>query len=107
MVECIESELKNTRATGSDIAVVLRSVLNILQKVPSTARWAFTVKSDRSFKARQFVLGWKQKHCIAYGITFFYRFYLLVIASAKKANIPDVQTVLLSWFQTEINYTFQ
>ena len=44
-LKAIESEPKRTRtATGSDVAVVvLRSVLNILQKVTST-RWAFKVK---------------------------------------------------------------
>ena len=39
-LNAIESELKSTRATGSDVAVVLRSVINIPQKVTST-RWTF------------------------------------------------------------------
>ena len=58
-LKAIESELKSTRATtGSDVAVVLRSVLNIPQKVTSTInRWSFKEKSDRSSKARQAVLG--------------------------------------------------
>ena len=55
-------------------------------------------KSDRGSKARQAVLGWKQKHgSIDYVITFVCRFDLLVIASAKRVNIPDVQNVLLGW----------
>ena len=46
-LKAIESELKITRATlCSDVAVVLRSVLNIPQKVTSTTRWAFKEKSD-------------------------------------------------------------
>ena len=93
----IESGLKGTRATGSYVAVVLRPVLNIPRKVTST-RGAFKVKSDRSSKARQDVVGWRQKHGIDCGIAFVYIIDLLVIASAKRVNIPDVQTVLLSWF---------
>ena len=87
----------NQKATGSDVVVVVRSVLNIAKKFTST-RWAFKVKSDRHFEARQIVLGWRQKHRIDCGITFVCRFDLLVIASAKKVNVTDVQTVLLSWF---------
>ena len=97
-LKAIQSELKSTRATtGSDVAVVLKSVLNILQKVTSTTRWAFKEKSDRSSKARQVVLGWRQKRGIDRGIPFVCRLDLLVIASAKRVNIPDVQNVLLSW----------
>ena len=97
-LKAIVSELKMTRATtGSSVAVV-RSVLNIPQKATSTTRWAFKEKSDRSSEARQAVLGWKQKHssidCV---ITLVCRFNLLVIASAKRVNIPDVQNVLLGW----------
>ena len=97
MVEVIESELKSTRAaTGSDAAVD-RSVLNIPQKVTST-RWVFKEKYDRSSKARQAILGWKHKHgsndCV---ITFVCRFDLLVIVSAKRVDIRDVQNVLLGW----------
>ena len=55
-LKAIESKLN----TGSDVAVD-RSVLNIPQRVTST-RWAFKEKSDRSSKARQAILGWKQKH---------------------------------------------
>ena len=40
--------------------------------------------------ARQAVLGWRQKHDIDCGIT-------LVIASAKRVNIQNIQNVLLSW----------
>ena len=69
-----ESEPKSTISTGSDVAVVLlRSVLNIAKKVTST-RWAFKVKSDRRFEARQVVLGWRQKHRIDCGTTFVCRF---------------------------------
>ena len=96
-LNAIESEPKSTRAIGSDVAVGLRSVLNIAKKVTGT-RWAFKVKSDRRFKARQVVLGWRPKHCIDCGITCVCRFNLLVTASAKRVNIPDVQFVLLSWF---------
>ena len=96
-LKAIESELKSTRAAiGSDVAVD-RSVLHIPQKVTST-RWAFKEESDRSSKARQAILGWKHKHgssdCV---ITFVCRFDLLVIASAKRVNIRDVQKVLLGW----------
>ena len=46
-LKAIESELKITRSTlCSDVAVVLRSVLNIPQTVTSTTRWAFKEKSD-------------------------------------------------------------
>ena len=89
-LKAIEPELKRTRATTGSVAVV-RSVLNIPPKATSTTRWAFKEKSDRSSKARQAVLGWKQKHgSIDYVITFFCRFDLLVIASATRVNIPDV-----------------
>ena len=75
-LKAIEPELKSIRATTGSVAVV-RSVLNIPQKVTST-RWASKQKSDRSSKARQAVLGWKQKHgsidCV---ITFVCRFDLL------------------------------
>ena len=96
-LKAIEPELKRTRATTGSVAGV-RSVLNIPQKVTSTT-WAYKQKSDRSSKARQAVLGWKQKHggsidCV---ITFVCRFDLLVIASTKRVNIPDVQNVLLGW----------
>ena len=79
-LNAIEPEPKRTRASPSNVAVVLRSVLNISQKVTSTTRWAFKVKKyDRSFKARQVVLGWKHKHgSIDCGITFVFRFDLLV-----------------------------
>ena len=98
----MESELKSTRATtGSDVAVD-RSVLNIPQKVTGT-RWTFKVKYDHGSKARQAVLGWRQKqHGIDCGITFVCRFDLLVIASAKRVNIPDVQNVLFSWILDKI-----
>ena len=70
-LKAIESELKNTRATtGSDVAVVLRYLLNIPQKVTSTIRWAFKVKSDRSSKARHTIPGWRQKHGIDREIAF-------------------------------------
>ena len=59
-LKVIEPEPKSTRATTGSVAVV-RSVLNIPQKVTSTRR-AFKEKSDRSSKARQALLGWKQKH---------------------------------------------
>ena len=92
-----ESELKSTRATGSrsDVAGVLRSVLNIPQKVTST-KWAFKVKNYGSSKARQVVLEWRRKHGIDCTIAFVCRFDLLVIASAKRVNIPDVQNVPFS-----------
>ena len=78
-LNAIEPEPKKTRASPNDVEVVLRSVLNISQKVTSTTRWAFKVKSYRSFKARQVVLGWKQKHgSFDRGITFVHRFDLLV-----------------------------
>ena len=97
-LKAIEFKLKNTRATTcSNVAVVLRSVSYILQKVKSTTRWAVKKKSDRSSKARQAVLGWKQKHGIDCVITFVCWFDLLVITSAKRVTIPDVQNVLLSW----------
>ena len=96
-LKAIEPELKSTRATTGSVAVV-RSVLNVPQKVTSTRIWAFKEKPDRSSKVRQDVLGWKQKHgsidCV---ITFVCRFDVLVIASAKRVNIPDVQNVLLGW----------
>ena len=97
-LKAIEPELKSTRATTGSVAVA-RSVLNILQKLTSTRRWAFKEKPDRSSKVRQDVLGWKQKHgsinCV---ITFVCMFDVLVIASAKqRVNIPDVQNVLLGW----------
>ena len=98
-LKVIEPEPKSTRATTGSAAVV-RSVLNIPQKVTSTRR-AFKEKSDRSSKARQAVLGWKQKHggsidCVI--TSFVCRFDVLVIASAKRVNIiPDVQNVLLGW----------
>ena len=95
-LKAIEPELKNTRATTGSVAVV-RSVLNIPQKVTST-RWAFKEKYDRSSKARQAVVGWKQKHgSIGCVITFVCRFDVLVIASAKRVNIQDIQNVLLGW----------
>ena len=99
-LKAIESELKSTIApTDSDVAVD-RSVLNISQNVTNTTRLAFKENSDRSSKARRAVLGWRQtQHGIDCGITFVCRFdFLLVIAFAKKVNIPDVQNVLLlSW----------
>ena len=96
-LKAIEPELKSTRATTGSVAVV-RSVLNIPQKVTCT-RWVLKEKSDRSSKARQAVLGWKQKHgsidCV---MAFVCTFDLLDIASAKRVNIPDVvQNVLLGW----------
>ena len=54
-LNAIESEPKSTRVTGSDVAVVLTPVLNIAKNATST-RWAFKVKSDRRFEARQVVL---------------------------------------------------
>ena len=98
-MNAIESKLKSKRATGSDVVVVLSSVVNIpLTTVTSTTRWTFEAQSDRISKARQDVLGWRQKkHGIDYEITFVCRFDLLVIASAKRVvNIPDVQNVLSS-----------
>ncbi|CAN0360393.1 unnamed protein product [Ascophyllum nodosum] len=98
-LKAIEPEPKSTRATTGNVAVV-RSVLNIPQKVTSTIRRALKEKYDRSSKARQAVLGWKQKHggSIDCAITSFVcRFDVLVIASAKRVNIPDVQNVLLRW----------
>ena len=65
-----ESELKIKRATNSDVAVVLKSALNIPQKVTCT-RSTFKVKSDCIFKARQVVFGWRQKHCTDCGTTLF------------------------------------
>ena len=71
----IESEVKSTRAIKSGAAVFLSSVLNIPQKVTSTTRRAFQVKSDGiSFKARQVVLGWRQKHRIDCSTTLFFQF---------------------------------
>ena len=98
-LKAIEPELKSTRATTGSVVAVVRSVLNIPQKVTST-RWAFKEKYDRSSKARQAVLGWKQKHggsidCVI--TSFVCRFDVLVMASAKRVNIPDVQNVLLGW----------
>ena len=94
-LEAIESELKSTRATTGSVAAVVRCVLNIPQKVAST-RWALKEKYDRGSNARQAPLGWRQKqHGIDCGITLFVcRFDFLVIASAKRVNIPDVQNVL-------------
>ena len=66
-----ESELKSTRASFSDAGVVLTPVLNVGKKI-TTTRWTFKVKYDRSFKARQVVLGWRQNHGIDCGITFGY-----------------------------------
>ena len=88
--------LKSTRATTGTgiIAVVLSSVLNIPQKVPGTTRWAFKKKYDGSSKARQAVLGWRQKHGIDCVITFVCTFDLLAIASTKRVNIPDVQCLV-------------
>ena len=96
-LKAIESELKSTRATtGSDVAVD-RYVLSIPQKVTST-RWVFKEKSGCSSKARYAFLGWKHKHgsndCV---ITFVCRFDLLVIASAMRVTIRDVQNILLGW----------
>ena len=62
-LKAIEPEPKSTRATTGNVAVV-RSVLNISQKVTITNRRALKEKYDRSFKARQAVLGWKQKHAV-------------------------------------------
>ena len=90
----IKSGPKSTRASGSDVAVVRKPVLDIAKKVTST-RWAFKVKSERSFKARQTVLGWRQKNHIDCGTALFvYRLGLPIIASAKRAIVPDVQNVL-------------
>ena len=84
-LKVIEPEPKSTRATTGSVAVA-RSVLNIPQKVTSTRR-ALKEKSYRSSKARQAVLGWKQKHggsidCVT--TSFVCRFDVLVIASAKS-----------------------
>ena len=85
----IESKLKSTRATGSDVAVVLNPMLNIAKKDTST-RWAFNVKFDRNFKERQVVLGWRQKHRTGCETTLFVcRFDSLVIAFAKTVKIPE------------------
>ena len=98
-LNAIDFELKDARAINKDVAVVLRCVLNIPQKVRSTTRWAFKVKPGCNFKARQVVLGWKQKHRVDCETTLFVsRFDLPVIASAKRVNISDVQAVLLSWY---------
>ena len=70
--KAIESELKSTRATTGSV-VAVRSVLNISQKVTGT-RWALKEKSDCGFKARQDVLGWRQKHGVDCGIKFVCRF---------------------------------
>ena len=59
------------------------------KKVTST-RWAFKVKYDRSSKARQVILGRRQKHGVSCEITFICRFDLLVITSKKIVNIADV-----------------
>ena len=101
----IKSELKNTRF--NDGAVVLTIVLNIAVKI-TTTRWGFTMKSDRRFKARHIVFGCRYNQYIDCGITLVSRFGLLVIASAKRFNIPDVQTVLLSWFldKNELNQIY-
>ena len=84
-LKVIGSEPKNTRATtGSDVAVVLRSILNIPQNVSNATRSAFKKKSDRISKARQAVLGCRQKqHNIDCGIAFVSRFDVLFIAAAK------------------------
>ena len=104
-MKVIEPEPKSTRATTGSEAVV-RSVLNIPQKVTSTRR-ALKEKYDRSSKARQqAVLGWKQKHggsidCV---ITLFVcRFDVLVIAPAKRVNIPDVKMSCLVGSSTKMN----
>ena len=55
MVEAIHSELKSTRASSSDVAVVLTHLLKIAKKVTST-RWALKVKSHRNLKASQVVV---------------------------------------------------
>ena len=54
---------------------------------------------DGRFKARLVALGWRQRHGIDCGNRFalVFRFDLLVIASATRVNIPDVQNILLSW----------
>ena len=65
-----ESEPRSTRATGSDVAVFLRSLLNIAKKVTSTT-WAFKVKSYGHFEAKQVVLGWRQEHRIDCGTKLF------------------------------------
>ena len=84
-LNAIESEPKTRKAINSGVAVVLRYVLNIPQKVTSTTRSAFKVKSDRSFKARQIVFGWRPKRRIGCGTTLFVcRFNLLAIASVCK-----------------------
>ena len=93
----MQSSLKHKSTTISiAVAVVLRSVMNIAKNVTST-RSSFEVKPDRRFETRQVVLGWR-KHRNECGNTFVCRFDLLVIASAKRVNIPDVQTVMLYWF---------
>ena len=98
-LNAIDSELKSTRAIGtsSDIAGVPSCILNNPQNATST-RWAFKVKSYGSSKERQAVLEWRRKHGIDCAITFVCRFDLLVIASAKRLNVLDVQNVLFSWF---------
>ena len=104
-LKVIEPEPKSTRATtGSSVAVV-RSVLNIPQKVASTRR-ALKEKYDCSSKARQAVIGWKQKHggsidCVI--TSFVCRFDVLVIASAKRVNIPDVKMSCLVGSSTKMN----
>ena len=98
-LNAIESEPKSTRSRN--VAVALSPTLDIAKKVTST-RWAFKVKPDRSLKTRQVVHGWRQKHRIDHGTTFICRFNLLVIASAKTVNIPDVQTILLGTTFREI-----
>ena len=96
-MDAAESVPKSTRA--SDVAVALTPVPGVeyCKKITSTRR-ALKIKPDRRFEARQVVLGRRQKHHIGCGTTSVCRFDLLVIASAKKINIPDVQTVVLIWF---------
>ena len=87
-LNAIESKLKSTRPINiDDVAVVVRFVLLIPEKVTSTIRQASKVKSDRSFRARHIVLGRRQKHRIDCGTALFVsRFDLLVIASVCKEN---------------------
>ena len=59
---------------------------------------SFQGKTQSYLTVRQVVLEWRQKHCIGCGTTLFVCIFdLLAIASSKRFNIPDVQTVLLSW----------
>ena len=89
LLNTIESEPKSTRASSDITVALLIPVLNIAKKVTST-RWAFKVKPGRCFEARQIVLGWRPKHRKDCRTTFVCKFDLLVIASAKRVNIPDV-----------------